>query len=169
MPWDQRQKQFGHQQWYLVQTQAGGSDTMPTNQYPQFLREEATIADARKKIRERDTSTSSNTQHHAPGSSSTSWNEPWRHRDWQDEQNRSQWHEEPWEQQEHSPWKRQKWEKIFSICNISEANPAKLLRGAISVHRLLQEAIPCLRISKYCRERSSAIPNAFPLTRLFLF
>ena len=36
-----------------------------------------------------------------------------------------------------------------------------LLRGAISIHRLLQEAIPSLRISKYCRERSPMIPHIF--------
>ena len=111
MSMKERQERFGDYKWYSAQVQEGGQDTVPTEQYPKYLKEEAIVAQSREKTKLTESSTSWNTQHEAPSSSSTSWNQnPWRQHDWQEErEDRSQWQSEPWNEEEESQWKRQKW------------------------------------------------------------
>ena len=118
----ERQEKFSDQKWSLVQTQDGGQDTVPTDQYPKILKEEALVAQAKEKTKlteseewkqesKKQDSTYWGTQHDTPGSSSTSWNQnPWRQHDWQEErEDRSQRQPEPWNETEESQWKRPKW------------------------------------------------------------
>ena len=108
MSWKRRQERFGDQKWYLAQTQEGGQDTVPTAQYPEYLKEEAVIARAREKVKlieskewkqesKKEDSTSWNARYDAPSSSSTSWNQSsWQPRDWQEERyNHPRWHAPP--------------------------------------------------------------------------
>ena len=120
MSWKKRQERFGDQKWYLAQTQQGGQDTVPTAQYPEYLKEEAVAARAREKVKligskekqesKKEDPTSWNTRYYTPSSSSTSWNQSsWQPRDWQEERNnRSKWPSAPWSKEENQ-WKRQKW------------------------------------------------------------
>ena len=121
MTMKERREKFGDHKWYLAQTQEGGQDTVPTAQYPEYLKEEAVIARAREKVKligskeckqesKKEDSTSWNARYDAPSSSSTSWNQSsWQPRDWQEERNnRSKWPSAPWNKEE-TQWKRQKW------------------------------------------------------------
>ena len=115
----ERQEKFGDQKWSLVQTQDGGRDTVPTDQYPKILKEEALVAQAKEKTKptEPEESQESNkqdstyweNQHDTPGSSSTNWNEdPW-HGWHETREDHQQWQAEEWHEDDQNQWKRQKW------------------------------------------------------------
>ena len=138
MEWKDRKAKFGEYGWRLTQTQAGGSDTIPTELYPKFQKDNAVAERAKQEVKlqesveyqQEQASSSWQTPSYSQAEQSTpvprasyssgvtwagaiypqgwNWN-TWQQQDWQAERTaRSKWPASPWAKQENQ-WKRQKW------------------------------------------------------------
>ena len=98
MHWKARAARFGDQSWKLRQEGPGGHDTIPTELYPQFQKEQTQGApEARPKYQSSAASSSSSWQQYP----ASSWQSPqWKRQTWSSSP-------PPWHEPEQ--WKRHKW------------------------------------------------------------